>query len=46
MRITRSDRSNATGTATFRVNGDRNEVESINVNGRINGRDFSGNFNR
>lgn len=46
MRITRSDQGNATGTATFRVNGDRNEVESINVNGRMNGRDFSGNFSR
>lgn len=46
MRITRSDRGNASGTATFRVNGDHNEVESINVNGRMNGRDFTGNFSR
>ena len=46
MRITRSDRGNATGTATFRMNGDRNEVEYIQVSGRMNNRDFSGIFNR
>jgi hypothetical protein len=46
MRINRSDRGNASGTATFRTNSDRNEVESITVNGRMNGRDFSGTFSR
>lgn len=46
MRITRSDTGGANGTATFRLNGDRNEVEYINLNGRINNRNFSGSFNR
>lgn len=46
MRITRSDRGNANGTATFRVNGDRNEVELINLDGRVNNRNFNGSFSR
>lgn len=46
MRITGTDRGNASGTATFRFNNDMNEVEYINVNGRMNGRNFSGSFNR
>ncbi len=46
LRITRSDRGNASGTATFRMNSDRNEVEYISVNGRMNGRNFNGSFNR
>ena len=46
MRITRSDRGNANGTATVRVNGDRNEVETIRVDGRVNGSPFNGTFSR
>lgn len=46
IRITSSDRGSASGTATFRFNNDRNEVEYISANGRLNGRSFSGNFNR
>ncbi len=46
MRITDSDRGNASGSATFRLNGDQNEVQSISVSGRLNGRSFSGSFSR
>ena len=46
LRIRSSDRGDANGTATFRLNGDRNEVESITVSGRMNGRQFDGDFCR
>ena len=46
FRIIDSDRGRASGTGTFRLNGDRNEVEFINVTGKLNGRNFNGNFNR
>ena len=46
MRITGSDRGKAQGRAQVRLNGDRNEVEMIMVNGRINGSNFNGSFNR
>jgi hypothetical protein len=46
MRITTSDRGNATGRAEVRLNRDRNEVEMINVNGRIGRSNFTGNFSR
>jgi hypothetical protein len=46
MRITGSDRGDARGTAQARFNNDLNEVELINVSGRIGRDDFSGNFNR
>ena len=46
MRINRSSEGNANGNATFRLNGDRNEVEMISVSGTMNGRSFSGNFRR
>lgn len=46
MRITGSDRGDARGTAQARFNQDLNEVELINVSGRIGRDDFSGNFNR
>jgi hypothetical protein len=46
MRITGSDRGDARGTAQARFNGDVNEVELINVSGRIGRDDFSGSFNR
>jgi len=46
LRITNSDRGNATGVATVRLNSDRNEVEYIKVDGRLGRTDFSGIFNR
>jgi hypothetical protein len=46
MRITGSDRGEARGTAQARFNQDLNEVELINVNGRVGRDDFSGSFNR
>lgn len=46
MRITRSDRGNASGNATVRMNNDRNEVEFIQVDGRVGGSPFSGTFTR
>jgi len=46
LRIRSSDRGDASGTATFRLNGDRNEVDSITVSGRLNGNRFDGNFSR
>jgi hypothetical protein len=46
MAINRSDRGAATGTATFRLNSDRNEVEYISVDGRLNGQSINGNFRR
>jgi len=44
--IRSSDRGNATGRATFRLNSSKNEVEFISVDGRMNGSDFNGSFNR
>ena len=46
MRITGSDRGDAQGRADVRLNGDRNEVEMINVNGRMGRTNFTGNFSR
>jgi Protein of unknown function (DUF3011) len=46
MDINGSDRGKADGTAIFRFNSDRNEVEFISVNGRINGGRFTGSFSR
>lgn len=46
MRITGSDRGDARGTAQARFNNDLNEVELINVSGRIGRDEFSGNFDR
>jgi|GEM_PF-1484599 len=46
MRVTGSSRGNANGTLTFRLNNDRNEVEMINVNGRVDGRNLNGSFSR
>ena len=46
MRITGSDRGDAQGRADVRLNGDRNEVEMINVNGRMGRTNFTGNFGR
>jgi hypothetical protein len=46
MRITGSDRGSAQGRADVRLNGDRNEVEMINLNGRIGRSNFTGDFNR
>jgi hypothetical protein len=46
MDIRSSDRGNATGRATFRFNGSKNEVEFISVDGRMNGSEFNGSFNR
>lgn len=46
MRIRSSDRGDTSGTATFRLNGDKNEVESITVSGVLNGNRFDGSFSR
>jgi hypothetical protein len=46
LRITNSDRGNANGTATIRMNPDRNEVEYIKIDGRLGRTEFSGIFNR
>lgn len=46
MQINNSDHGNAAGTATFRLNHDRNEVEYISLTGQLNGMDFNGNFRR
>jgi hypothetical protein len=46
LRITGSDRGNAQGSAQVRLNRDRNEVEMINLNGRMGRDNFSGNFGR
>jgi hypothetical protein len=46
MRITGSDRGNAQGSAQVRLNRDRNEVEMINLSGRMGRDTFSGNFSR
>jgi hypothetical protein len=39
-------RGDAQGRADVRLNGDRNEVEMINVNGRMGRTNFTGNFGR
>ncbi len=46
LQITSSDRGDARGRASIRLNGDRNEVEWISVNGSIAGGDMRGEFNR
>lgn len=46
MQIDSSDRGPASGRATFRLNSDRNEVEYISVDGRLNGQSINGNFRR
>jgi hypothetical protein len=46
MRITGSNRGDAQGRADVRLNRDRNEVEMINVNGRMGRTNFTGNFSR
>jgi hypothetical protein len=46
MWITGSDRGVAQGSAQVRLNRDRNEVEMINLNGRIGRDNFAGNFSR
>lgn len=47
LRITATDRGNATGSASIRLSNDRSEVESISVNGRLfNGALFTGSFTR
>jgi hypothetical protein len=46
LQITSSDRGDARGRASIRLNGDRNEVEAISVNGAMAGGDFRGEFNR
>jgi hypothetical protein len=46
LRITNSDRGNATGTAIIRMNPDRNEVEYIKLDGRVGRNEFNGIFNR
>ena len=46
LQITSSDRGDARGRASIRLNGDRNEVEWISVDGFIAGGDMRGEFNR
>lgn len=46
MRITDSDRGQATGRAEFQLNRDRNEVEWINLSGRMGRNQFTGSFRR
>jgi hypothetical protein len=46
IRIRNSDHGDADGVATVRLNGDKNEVESINISGHLNGGRFDGMFNR
>jgi hypothetical protein len=46
MEIYNSDRGNVNGSATFRFNPDRNEVEYIELNGQMNGGGISGIFSR
>ena len=46
LQITSSDRGDARGRASIRLNGDRNEVEWISVNGWMSGGDMRGEFNR
>jgi len=47
LRITSSDRGDARGRASIRLNQDRNEVESISLNGRMaDGGEMKAEFNR
>jgi len=46
LQISSSDRGDARGRASIRLNGDRNEVEWISVNGWMAGGDMRGEFNR
>jgi hypothetical protein len=46
MRITDSDRGQATGRVEFQLNRDRNEVEWINLSGRMGRNQFTGSFRR
>ena len=46
MRITDSDRGSASGRAEFELNKDRNEVQFINIQGRMGGQQFTSNFSR
>jgi len=46
LRIIDSDRGDASGTAFVRLNRDRNEIEVVNIRGRLHGRHMSGNFER
>jgi len=46
LQITSSDRGDARGRASVRLNPDRNEVEWISVNGAMSGGEFRGEFNR
>jgi hypothetical protein len=46
MRIEGTDGGDANGTISFRLNGDRNEVETISVNGRSRRGPFNGFFSR
>ena len=46
MQITGSDRGPAQGTAQARLNNDRNEVETITLNGNLGRDNFTGNFGR
>jgi hypothetical protein len=46
LQITSSDRGDARGRASIRLNEDRNEVEWISVDGFIAGGDMRGEFNR
>src|SRR5262245_23681650 len=46
LQISSSDRGDARGQASIRLNGDRNEVEWISVNGWMSGGDMRGEFNR
>jgi hypothetical protein len=46
MNITGSDRGRASGRAEVRLNRDNNEVESISVNGNLQGGSFNGSFDR
>ena len=46
LRITGSDKGDVQGRADVRLNRDRNEVEMINVNGRMGRNNITGNFSR
>jgi hypothetical protein len=46
MRIASSDKGDARGVARVRLNRDRNEVESMDIQGRARGGEFNGNFAR
>lgn len=46
MEFESSNCGNAMGAATFRLNDDRNEVQSISLSGTLNGQGISGNFKR